>query len=218
MDMPLTNEPVSIIQELKDLLLVKGWPNGCQVNRWGSCQYFNAVQSYDLYFQINNKLLDVGYKPQEARELTLDILNLKVLPSNYPNCRDLSQNIRHFNDIYSSILSGILDDVIESYNDGDLNTFKYKAKWLYKISKANNIDEIFNAFRISSFDLWKCVPIVTNECFVGFDLQNIPSAPGYGPIGNQEVQSVNYYIGICCALLVDYGLVKNDHCFWGFDT
>lgn len=67
------------------------------------------------------------------------------------------------------------------------------------------------------------VPKIAESYFIGFEAKNFPSCNNptgleRGPIGNICAQSNNVLTELCCALLVDYGIVKNINSFKGFDT
>lgn len=81
------------------------------------------------------------------------------------------------------------------------------------------VTDITNAFETlrSLMDLWGAAPLVAYACFQDLCLET-PASPGFGPPLNIVVQSENYKVGLCCALLQIYGLVEDEEPFKDFDT
>ena len=81
-----------------------------------------------------------------------------------------------------------------------------------------SIEEVFDWCRNESWDLWSAAPFIADFCFQNLDFTNMEKPTGFGPIGNQMVQSENYLTGACCFLLKKHGYITDDSVFSGFDT
>jgi len=160
------------------------------VNRWGSAQYSGAVFFYDLFFEIRNDL---------SFEDTLEVLNCKVSFSTVVEQKNAIEGLKaHIVEDFQGILE----------EDKALHT---------SLEASETIPDIFAVLRMMSFDLWSAAPFVADYCFEDLD-REAPIAPGIGPIYNKLAQSENFETGLCCAILKEFGFVKDDECFSGFDT
>jgi hypothetical protein len=85
--------------------------------------------------------------------------------------------------------------------------------------KSNSVEEIFIILRNNAFDLWSAVDIIFPYCFGDNEKFEIDiESKGHGPKINQEFQSKNFETGIKAAILVDFGIVRDQECFKNFDT
>ena len=130
-----------------------------------------------------------------SREDTLEILGISI---EHDGIRDFEEAHQLF---------------IEYANDryGDEDHYRIDAR------RVNNFDEMFFVKRNWASDLWNAAPHIANLAFKDFII-SAPKSPGQGPICNCDVQSNNYTVGICCAYLMDHGLVKQETSFANFDT
>lgn len=198
--------------EITELLKTKG-DYIFDVNEWGSCQYSGALAMYKAYFKLREKYerdTILAYLKYEFNyQITFDSIEDDTTAINnfflsYGKCRGWK-----FTDLYD-------DDEIESLD-------KYDSKLLYSIRLAKSADDLFFVGRNASSDLWDTAPRVCESYFKNFKAENLPDCDNpigleKGPVGNICVQSTNVFVGLCCALLVDYELVKNENSFKGFDT
>ena len=92
------------------------------------------------------------------------------------------------------------------------------AELMKEIADAESVDDLFEIARERAMDLWMAAPMIAECCFETFEIGDIPESPGFGPILNVAVQSENYYVGLCCAILKDVGLVTDEESFKDFDT
>ena len=98
-----------------------------------------------------------------------------------------------------------------SYND-------FANDFTDEIPKTKNVDDFFDMFNDCGWDLWSTASFMAPICFGDLVIEGVPEASGYGPIGNQLVQSHNYNTGLICVLLVEHEMVEDTDCFSGFDT
>ena len=165
------------------------------VNRWGSCQYAGAFAFYNKFFALRRTLsfLDT------VRKLGCDVKIGEVLP---------------FETIQNNIYVPIFEMFLEEEDPEMKEVYEEMGR---EITKATSVDEIFKIFRDHSYDLWSAAPLIAHACFVELEIK-APKAPGIGPKYNILAQSENFETGLCCAILKEFGLVRDDECFSGFDT
>lgn len=193
-----------LASQCQDVLSEYNWPHlfkfNFGVNRWGSCQYSSALAFYDFYFKLRENL---------STEDTLAILGIDV---SFDRMRDFDEVKEIFIEYFN-----------EQYKDADHHREEeWKKATIESVMCTVNCDEIFDITNDKAWDLWGATKRIIKICFENFKVKNVPNSfPNSlvsGPIGNQEVQSGNIYTGLCCALLKDYGLVKDERAFWDFDT
>lgn len=215
------------LEQWKQYMRVNGWPRGMEINPWGSCQYDTAFRTYELYFAIKDDLRNIFKNERDLRSAVLEVLGITVksreqqasTEDHLLQCwRDLSDNVRHFKDVKMILSDTIIEDAQEALNDKVWLSLKMKAELLEKINRASNVHEIIRAFKEGAWDLWAAIPFITSLCFIDYDPLDLPPAPGFGPILNQQAQGANYLVGISAALLVDYGIVPTAETFSDFDT
>ena len=177
----------------------RGWPSNFQfdfdVNRWGSCQYSSALATYDLYFEMRKEL---------SRQETLDLLGVKFKFDEENSFADIQQRF--------------IDKIDDRYSHRVYTEEEEKKDKVKDARRCNNFSDIFYMARSSSWDLWGAAPFVAKLAFENYKLKNVPKSAGTGPVCNVIAQSVNLEVGLLCALLKDYGLIKDEKSFADFDT
>lgn len=175
-----------------------GLPSGGNINEWGSCQYHTAKLIYDLYFEIRKDL---------SKEETLEVLDIKYNIVKIHQFKDIKHTLIYDNIYKLNILN----------NQNDYIGLEYESEYLKGLSSAETVDDWFNVLKKNAYDLWTAAGIAESHLFE-IDNKDIPESVGFGPIWNQTVQKQNYTTGLVCALLVDYGLIKDESSFTDFDT
>lgn len=179
-----------------------------EVNEWGSCQYSGALAMYKAYFKLKEKGV-------------LDFLRFEYgYDVSFSGVRDDENAI----DMYFKILAHKRNWDFDLYDYDE--TEKLDERWqktVWGIRRAQSADDLFFIGRNASSDLWHTAPHVAESYFIGLEMKNMPDCDNQtglerGPVGNLCAQSDNVKTGLCCALLKDYGLVKNERSFRGFDT
>jgi len=97
-------------------------------------------------------------------------------------------------------------------------SFDFDDPTIQDIRNAETIEDIFEALKDASWDLWSAASFVAQHCFLNLTVTGVPTAHSVGPVGNQMVQSENYLTGLYCALLVEFEYVTDSSCFANFDT
>jgi len=201
--------------EIKELLKNEG-EYTFDVNEWGSCQYSSALAMYKAYFKLRETY---------SKEKILEYLKYKYnYEITFSNIRDDEQARNMLFKLYANSRKWDFDEDIR-YTDYD----KYEKMdrrdkdLILNMARIQSADDMFFVGRSHSSDLWNTAPKVAKSYFTGFETKNLPNSDNptgleRGPIGNICAQSDNVLTGICCALLVDYGIVKNTNSFKSFDT
>ncbi len=169
-----------------------------EVCDWGSCQYSSAQWYYDTFLQMRKDL---------SLEDTFDALGAKVT---FEKCSPLRALQIAKNEITEE-----LDEFYDQWNDPEDQEDHKELK--ERTEKATSIDELFGVLCDHSWDLWGAAPFLASCCFDDLKIE-APDSPGYGPVFNVMAQSENYEVGLCCALLKEFGFVESDECFGGFCT
>lgn len=182
----------------KEKIQKEGLPSDANINEWGSYQYHSTKLIYDLYFEIRKDL---------NKEETLQVLDIRYNIVEIHEFADVKHSIIYDNIYKLNILN----------NQNDHTGIEYVSKYLKELASTETVDDWFVVLRKCSKDLWTAANIVESYLFE-IDNKDIPDSIGFGPIWNQIIQKQNYQTGIICALLVDYGLVKDKSSFVGFDT
>jgi len=171
-----------------------------EVNRWGSCQYSGALWYFDNFRELRKEHSLVETLSELDSDAQWDYVSeFSYIKERFVNYLILCRNELGEED----------QDWIDDYNR-DIEAAK-KLEGPY-------VDEFFDMLRNHAWDLWSAAPLMANMSFCNLNIQ-APGAPGIGPPGNVAAQSVNFQTGLCCALLVEFGLVKDpDEAFGGFDT
>jgi len=188
---------------------IGNWPSSNYIypNDWGSCQYYTAKLIYDLYFRIKDDLkVEFGdISNFELRVYLMSLFNIKYDASiEIPSFLEVKEKVKDFFKTVESTETVVDTGRIEYLCD--------------TINKITTFDEIFALFRNLAYDLWSAIPLIFNWTLVGINFDNVQKSPGTGPIMNVEAQSVNYKVGLMCAILKDCDLVSSDECFTNFDT
>ena len=178
------------------------------VNSWGSCQYSGALAMYNAYFKL---------RETHSKEKTLDYLKHMVdidISFDYHNDKDHYA----FSDRFTKYLKKKYDILVDTHWSEIED--EYDQRFFRNINRCQTVDDLFFACRASASDLWHTAPTIADICFKNLNIDISAKATGLerGPVGNIAVQSTNPSVGLCCALLVDYGFVKNSGSFGGFDT
>ena len=224
------------MKEIKDLLTKNG-NYEFNVNEWGSCQYSGALAMYKAYFKLREKydihrdgpyfINNERFKLTEKRKTNKSILDYFREEFNYDisflSIRDDENAI----DMYFKIQAerwGCSFGINDAYENPEYEKLKDFHKSIIKsIRRAESGDDLFFVGRFAASDLWHTALNVAKSYFVGFEAKNLPKCGNptgleRGPVGNICAQSDNVLTGLCCALLADYGIVKNTNSFKGFDT
>ena len=198
--------------EITELLTKKGNYN-FNVNEWGSCQYSGALAMYKSYFEL---------KKEYSKEKILEYLKYEFgYEISMSGIRNDEEAIDKFFDILLKQKKWNLSNIDDYDNYESLN--EYDKELVYTIRRAVSADDLFFIGRNSAFDLWKTAPLVAESYFIDLVIKNVPNSENpigieKGPVCNICAQADNILTGICCALLVDYGIVKNLNSFKRFDT
>ncbi|NMC59732.1 MAG: hypothetical protein GYA51_10170 [Candidatus Methanofastidiosa archaeon] len=206
------------------------------VNDWGSCQYSGALAMFNSYFELRKTYArhygpyvnsNERHKLAEKSENQISILDYFRSAYGYDirftGIRDDENAI----DMYFKIEANRWHwnfDLWNAYNSSQYDELRDFEKQIIKsIRRAQSADDLFFVGRFAASDLWHTAPKVAESYFVGFEAKGFPNCDKplgieRGPIGNICAQSDNVLTGLCCALLVDYDIVKNINSFKGFDT
>lgn len=201
---------------MKDIneLLKENGNYSFDVNEWGSCQYAGALAMYNAYFYLRTKYdreavleylkYEFGYEISFSAVIYDDKEAVQRYFLDYVKFRKL--NISNMHDY----------DNLEKLD-------KHHKKAIKSMSRAYSADDLFFVGRNAASDLWHTAPRVCKSYFMDFTTKNLPNCENQtglekGPVGNLCAQSDNVLTGLCCALLVDYDIVKNTKSFSGFDT
>ena len=196
-------------------LLTKEGDYSFNVNEWGSCQYSGALAMYKAYFKLREKF---------DRDHVLEYLKYEYgYDISFSGIHDDKQAIDMFFKLYaiSRRWNFDLNNYYENSEYDKLNN--YDKKLIGTIRRAQSADDLFFIGRYACSDLWNTAPRVAESYFISFEAKNLPDCENItglerGPVGNICAQSVNILTGICCALLVDYEIIKNINSFKSFDT
>jgi len=222
--------------DIKEILVSEG-EYVFEVNNWGSCQYAGALAMFKTYFKLR-KTYARHYGPfvtnnerrklSEKSETQISILDYFRQAYQYDISFTGIRDDENAIDMYFKIQSNrwhwnfnLWDDVYETTQYNELPDFQ--KQMIKTIRRAQSADDLFFVGRFAASDLWHTAPRVAESYFVGFEAKGFPSCEKplgieHGPIGNVCAQSDNVLTGLCCALLVDYDIVKNINSFKGFDT
>jgi hypothetical protein len=212
--------------EIAELLQDNGFE--FEVNKWGSCQYSGALAMFKAYFKLRETYARHSVAPYEENERInisekLKKSILEYLEEEYDIKISFSgiRTDEEAFDMYFKILANKLNWNFNLYDYKE--TEKLDERWkktIWGIRRAQSGDDLFFVGRNASSDLWNTAPHIAQSYFVGLEMENVNRTTGLeiGPVGNISVQSTNVGTGLCCALLMDYGIVKNEKSFKGFDT
>jgi len=176
-------------------LAQRGWPDKFNfdwgVCSWGSCQYSGALAVYNLYNEIRKDL---------NKQDTLEVLGVTFKFTKILSFEEAKKNwLEELNEIYS-------DDL------------EFWQEMLNEAAKASSFDEMFEASKNMSSDLWNTAPTIAENVFQDMQLIDVPAAIGIGAVMNVLAQSENNTTGLLCALLKDYGMIQHETSFANFDT
>jgi hypothetical protein len=143
--------------------------------------------------------------------------------------KDILEEIDEYKDKEGAVLEfteGVEEptpSVLSEYDKKFNALNEYHQELIRNIRRAQSADDLFYVGRNSSFDLWSISSKVAESYFIGFEVKNLPTCDNpigleRGPVGNICAQADNVLTGLCCALLVDYEIVKNTNSFKHFDT
>lgn len=163
------------------------------VNEWGSCQYDTARQ---VYMELLKLELCYGKGPVITK------LSIKVGPV-----------IPFEGEVLKSFKESHLTDLAVWDSEGEDVSELRTA-----LEDVSNVAGAFHFLRDWSWDLWSAAPYMAASTFPELNLDNVPDAPGFGPVFNVMAQSDNCRVGTICWLLKCYGFVEDDEPFQGFDT
>lgn len=168
---------------------------------WGSCQYETAYETYSKILAektFNKGLKAVGAKVTFKRICTLD-----------------------------EVKKQILKEKTIFWEEDDSYSKKHNKKNMKALTAAKSVDDLMVMLRSAAWDLWNAAPYISELFFEGLKVVT-PKTKGFGPVMNinkilnwdhrQIVQSENVLVGVYCALLKQYKLVKNESSFKDFDT
>lgn len=183
------------------------------VNKWGSCQYSGALAMYNAYFlkrKTHSKSAILGYLEYEFNYII-----------SFDNIRNDENAIIEYFNIFNKLRKWNMKNLID-YNILE-KLDKNDQEIIWNIRRACSGDDLFFIGRNSSSDLWHTALKIANAYFVNLKIENTPNCENpigieTGPIGNICAQADNIQTGICCALLIDYEIVKNEKSFRKFDT
>lgn len=168
---------------------------------WGSCQYTGAKKAFDVVMEV----------PKENRIAELNKAGLTVDYREVPVKQALATIIGELQD------EGYFGPFEHGSDELKASLKAYRDEDHKNLSAAENADEMFAALRKASWDLWGAAPYVAWAFGLTIDGE-IQTENVAGPIFNQMAQSDNAMTGIHCALLMHYGIVKEEDSFNGFDT
>jgi len=187
------------------------------VNSWGSCQYSSALSMYTAYFEL---------RKEYTKDQILDFFRIEYgYEISFSGIREDDDAIEKFFDIYREQRGKDWDfGFHEWYNTENWKKVDdYGQRFIRNLHRAKSADDLFFVNRNAASNLWNTAPRVAKAYFIDFKAENLPDVKNQtgmerGPIGNLSAQSLNVLTGLCCALLVDYEIVKNTNSFKGFDT
>jgi len=130
------------------------------------------------------------FKLRHNEQLTKEQV-LMILENNYEIIK-----VNQFEDIREDLIPNYVDSILHL----DKKELEANINSLIKLIKAKNIDECFVALSHSSYDLATSVKYIASFMFE-----------------TEKIEEENQKIGILCALLVDYGVVKDPSCFKKFN-
>lgn len=176
------------------------------VNPWGSCQYSGALSMFNAYFKKRESGL--------SKKAILAFLEAEVGISIF------FDDIRSFDDAQAKVEQklkeryGVSDSALHEIPD------EYARRAISLVSRSRTADDLFMARRSVASDLWNTAPLIADAFFKNLEIKIPVEKTGLeeGPVCNVKAQSINPLVGLCCALLVDHGIVKNQESFSGFDT
>lgn len=167
------------------------------VNRWGSCQYSDALALFDAYNKIretHTKETTLGYF---AYELDIHIS---------------FKGIRDFDAALALIQKEAVDFFLDSWDGvSELDEYdQFLRDNAKELARAKTVAEIFSIRKESCADLWSMARIVADAFFI--DLE----------INNKSTLNKDFWwqmsTGLYCVLLMDYGIVLSEEDFKNFDT
>jgi len=157
---------------------------------WGSCQYQTAAG----FFYLIREMREDGVPWDQC----LSLLGLQCT---------FSAVVENFSGFGKK-------EIARSF---DKEEYESIFKRPYPPPDPPSAEAAFEITKDRSWDLWGAAPTIAQWCFKDSKIE-APKSPGFGPSGNMLVQSTNYKVGLCCALLYEYGLVKDIECFKHYDT
>lgn len=207
-----------------------------EVNDWGSCQYSGALAMFKSYFELRKKYTrhygpyansNERHKLAEKQENQISVLDHLRNEYGYDVRFTGIRDDENAADMYFKILAERNHWNFNLWDEQDHPQYielpDFQKQTIKTIRRAQSADDLFFVGRFAASDLWHTAPRVAESYFVGFEAKGFPSCKKplgieQGPIGNICAQSDNVLTGLCCALLVDYDIVKNINSFKGFDT
>jgi len=160
------------------------------VFEWGSCQYQTAAG----FFYLIREMREDGIPWEQC----LSLLGIEC------NFSKIENNFKNFGG--EEIAGGF-----------DKKEYEALFKMPYPPPDPPSAEAAFEMTKDRAWDLWGAAPTIAEWCFKDLKIE-APQSPGFGPSGNVLVQNTNYIVGLCCALLYEYGLVKDIECFKDYDT
>lgn len=159
-------------------------------NNWG-ISYFEAEAYFYLYLKIRDSL---------EKKSTLEVLGIDF---NFSRVKTLEEMLKLTEEFYLTN--------IDSHETWKEEYEKFKNK------RFNNFESLILFFKSQSWDLWTVTNFFEDLFFEDLKISNVPKAEGHGPDWNKIQQGNNYRTGLICAMLVDYGIIRditifNDFC------
>lgn len=199
-------------------LLEKKGKYSFDVNEWGSCQYSGALAMYKTYFELRKEYSKEKILEYLKFEFNYDI-SLKGIRSD-------EEAIEEFFNILKIEKRWPKKFKFDSYYNSEKIDKQIRESdhvLVRTIRRACSAEDLFFVGRNAAYDLWATAPWVAKSYFIDFKTKNLPNCENpigieKGPAGNICAQSKNILTGLCCALLVDYEVIKNTKCFKYFDT
>jgi len=173
---------------------------------WGSCEYDGVLSVYHTYFEMRKSL---------SINEVLEIWGIGVEFDVIVPFEEVKNNyMKRFEDILKEEeeLSGN-----ESYYYVTLEETLEKIK--IELENVYDSDGLMRIYRdIYSGNLYSAINHLFNLTFKNVKIQGVKMAPGIGPGYNISICSHDYKIGLQCALLKDYDIIKDNDSFVGFNS
>jgi hypothetical protein len=167
------------------------------VNRWGSCQYSDALALFDGYNNL---------RKNHAKEIVLEYFNREL------GIQISFSGIRDFDAALALIQKEAVDFFLDSWDGvSELDEYNQSLRDDAKeLGRATSVSEIFSIRKESCADLWSMASIVANAFFIDLEIDNKSM--------RDEMLWFQMETGLYCALLMDYGIVLSEDDFKNFDT
>ena len=160
---------------------------------WGSSQYDSAAATYMNLCRQEKKY---------GRDKLLTEYDIKVGPVVLFE----GEVLREFK---KPLFAGLVEWEADNENIDWLRT---------KLEDVKTVTDALHFLRDWSWDLWSGAPYMVPWVFPELNLDNVPDAPGSGPVLNVMAQGENTRVGIICYLLKSYNFVTDDEPFKEWDT